>query len=175
MTTAFGLTLVDWNCPATYSGTRLGSWEVLCAHPLPQTDNAAVRRTPTGGIELSTSSTSHLGRLPIVIAAREGRTWGLFRPLQQNHFDSQIGSPLWVERLRLVGYWLLVPFAVAGAIAFRRRRISLVVPLSLMALVAVTVAFSFGDTRYRAPAEIALVLLAAGGIAAIGPKETHAA
>ena len=36
MTTALGLTLVDGNCPAVYSGTRLGSWEVLCACPLPR-------------------------------------------------------------------------------------------------------------------------------------------
>jgi hypothetical protein len=167
MTSAFGLTLVDANCNGTYDGARLGSWSVLCSLPQPRNKDAAqidseLRRRAQHYI------TGHLDRLPIVLAAREGRTWGIFRPLQQTHFDREIGSALWVERLRLFSYWMLAPMALIGAGIFRRRRITLVPVGAFFVLVAVTAALAFGDTRYRAPAEVAIVLLAATAADAAG-------
>jgi 4-amino-4-deoxy-L-arabinose transferase-like glycosyltransferase len=163
MTTAMGLTLRDSNCNYAYYGPALGSWGVLCSYPQPKTIDAAktdaeMRRRALRYIA------HHLDRVPIVLAAREGRTWGIFRPFQQTHFDQVIGSALWVERLRLFSYWTLAPLAIAGAVVFRRRRITLVPIAALFALVAVTAALAFGDTRYRAPAEVAIVLLAATAI-----------
>ena len=91
----------------------------------------------------------------------EGRAWSVFRPFQQTHLDSRIGSPLWVERLRLLSYWLLAPAAIAGAVVLRRRRVTLIPLLAVIIEVVVTAALAFGDTRYRAPAEVPIVLLAA--------------
>ena len=99
-----------------------------------------------------------------MLAAREGRTWGIFRPLQQTHFDARIGSALWVERLRLVTYWMLASMAIIGALVLRRRGITLIPVAALFFLVVVTVALAFGDTRYRAPAEVGIVLLAATAV-----------
>ena len=49
----------------------------------------------------------------------------------------------------------------------RRRRVTLIPLLAVFAEVVVTAAFAFGDTRYRAPAEVAIVLLAAVAVDAL--------
>ena len=61
----------------------------------------------------------------------------------------------------------MLPFAIAGAIALRRRRMPLSPLLAVIGTVAITVAITFGSTRYRAPADVAIALLAAVGIDAL--------
>jgi hypothetical protein len=64
-----------------------------------------------------------------------------------------------------VAYWVLLPFAVAGAVVLRPRRVLL--PLLMPALVVVVAtAVTFGDSRYRAALEVPLVVLAAIGATA---------
>ena len=45
---------------------------------------------------------THLRRLPIVVAARIGRTWSLYRPLDMVAFNKGEGREPWVTRLGLV-------------------------------------------------------------------------
>ncbi len=109
---------------------------------------------------------SHRRRLVVVLPAREGRTWGLFRPFQQLHLDL-ISGDIWFLRLQYFSYLAMLPFAIGGAIALRRRRMPLSPLLAVIGTVAVTVAITFGSTRYRAPADVAIALLAAVGIDAL--------
>jgi hypothetical protein len=58
-------------------------------------------------------------------------------------------------------YYALAGLAVGGAFVLRRRRVP-VFPLVAVGLdVVATVLVSFGQTRYRTPVEVSLVLLAA--------------
>ena len=69
-----------------------------------------------------------------------------------------------------ISFLVLVPFAVGGAVVLRRRRVK-VYPLLAQALLATFVAATtFGVTRYRAGAEIALVVLAAIAADAIATR-----
>jgi predicted RND superfamily exporter protein len=61
-------------------------------------------------------------------------------------------------------FYALVALAVVGAIALRRRRVPLIPLLAVVGAVIVTVAVVYGTTRFRAPAEVPLVLLGAVGI-----------
>jgi hypothetical protein len=63
-------------------------------------------------------------------------------------------------------YYVLVPFAVIGLVAMRRRRTPIWPVLALFVIATFAAATTFGVTRYRAPAEIGLVLAAAIGVAA---------
>ena len=58
----------------------------------------------------------HLRDLPAVILAREGRTWGVYRPFQQLHLDLVSGA-IWVLQAGLFSYWALAALAVGGACA----------------------------------------------------------
>ena len=71
-----------------------------------------------------------------------------------------------MNRLALFGFWLLVIPAVGGVVVLRRRRIPVYPLLGFFAIVAVTVATTYGETRYRAAVEVPLVLLAAVGLSA---------
>jgi hypothetical protein len=51
-----------------------------------------------------------------------------------------------------------------GAVTLRRRRVPLTPVLAVLAAVALTVGFVYGTTRFRAPAEVSLVLLGSVGI-----------
>jgi len=53
---------------------------------------------------------------------------------------------------------------IVGAVMWRKRKIILYPLYTQMVMVAVVVGMTFGSTRYRAPAELALVLLAATAI-----------
>jgi hypothetical protein len=71
----------------------------------------------------------------------------------------------------LVSWYVLAGLAVAGAVVLRRRHEVPVFPLLVVpAVVLMAVAAIFAQTRYRAPAEPAVVILAAASIDAVLPR-----
>jgi hypothetical protein len=58
-------------------------------------------------------------------------------------------------------YYLLMPLAIAGGFLLRRRRPDLLVLLAPVALVVVLSLIGYGIPRFRAPAEVTIVVLAA--------------
>ena len=151
------------NCDQAYWGRNTGSYDNSC--------NVG----PDGATRARDYALDHIGRVPIVILAREGRVWGFWAPLQQVQHDSgwQRTTPA-VNRLGLFEYWALVPLAALGVVVLRRRRVA-VYPLLVFVLVAaLAAAVTFGETRYRATAEVPIVVLAAVALdALIGRLTRH--
>jgi hypothetical protein len=58
---------------------------------------------------------AHKRRLPLVVAARIGRTWSLYRPLDMVSFNKGEGREPWVTRLGLVAYYPTLIAAVSDA------------------------------------------------------------
>ncbi len=103
----------------------------------------------------------HVNRLPVVMLARIGREWDLYEPVQMAHLETGEGRPFVASLVGLAFYYALLPFAVAGIVIMRRRRIDqwfLLVPAGVVTLVSALV---FGQPRFRAPFEVCLVVLAA--------------
>src|SRR4029079_17123691 len=96
-----------------------------------------------------------------------GRVWDLYRPFQNTEFSKIEGRPKWVSTLGLLNYWAMLPFAVWGVVALRRRKVILLPLLIQVVSVTVTAAYAYGVVRFRAPAEVALVVRAAVGIDAL--------
>ena len=67
----------------------------------------------------------------------------------------------------LIGYYLLMPFAIVGLVVMRRRRIPIFPYIAIAVSVTITVAMSFGITRYRAPVDTVIPVLAAIALDAI--------
>lgn len=105
----------------------------------------------------------HLGEMPAVVAARVGRTVGLYRFEQQSNFAFAEGRNATWERRGTRAFQVLAIVALAGLVAglVRRdvpwRRWLLVVPVIAVLLV---VAATYGNPRFRAAAEPSVVVLA---------------
>ncbi len=112
----------------------------------------------------------HPGYEARAIPARLGRVLGLYHPLQQIGLDTiPDGRKRPIAVMAWLGYYAVLPFAVAGAVAgWRRRRAQTVVLLVPLATVLLTVAMTFGNTRYRAIAEPTFVLFGASAMVALG-------
>ena len=67
-------------------------------------------------------------------------------------------------------YYVLMPLAIAGAVVLRRRRVTLYPLLAQALLATFTAATTFGVTRYRAGAEVAVVVLAALAVDAVAQR-----
>jgi 4-amino-4-deoxy-L-arabinose transferase-like glycosyltransferase len=157
-----GLTLLGANCHAAYHGSEIGLWVIapgVCipAHA-PPGDQSVV--SDDYRHDALVYARGHASWLPVVLAARLGRTWNLYRPVDMLRVNEREGRPRWATALGLVVYYPLVVLAVAGAVWLRRRR-GWLAPL-LVAPVVVTVATLafYGQTRIRLPAEPVIVLLA---------------
>jgi 4-amino-4-deoxy-L-arabinose transferase-like glycosyltransferase len=163
-----GFVLGVSNCDQTYSGELLGYWSTECGNETwpAGADESQIdvflRRTPTRYIK------DHLGRVPVVVAARVGRMWNVYRPFQGADLD------VFFERRgrlpTMVGLWSFYGigvFGAVGAVALYRRRVSLVPLVSLMALVTFSAAVAIPLTRYRIAAEVSWVVLGAIGVDAV--------
>ena len=68
----------------------------------------------------------HKSRLPLVVAARVGRLWGVFKPGQTTALDWWIEGrgrvPSWIA---LFFYYAMIPFAVLGLVRMWRRKITI--------------------------------------------------
>ena len=175
LSTGFGYTAQAGACPSTFYGARLGGFDqVRCLFFLKQNQiQDATLRDDALRRAAFTYTSKNFGRVPVVIAAREGRTWGLFAPGQQISLNGQLlNAPSWVLWLQLCVYGIVLVLAVAGAVLLRRRRVPLYPLLAFPITVVLSTAITFGDSRYRAPAEVTLVILAA---VAIGVATDHGA
>jgi hypothetical protein len=123
------------NCHESYYGASIGSWRFDCLPegdlPEDEAEEGAVLRRR--GFDYARD---HLERVPLVVAARVGRAWDVFRPLQ---YPSDSGREPWVARLSVASFYSLMPLGVAGAILLYRRR-GLVLPLVMQAAIVTIVA-----------------------------------
>lgn len=172
ISTGAGQTLAVGNCDLTYHGDFLGFYDTKCLLPPqiepPDLDDLSLADIEYRRIALEYMS-NHQRRLPVVMAARVGRQWHLFRPGQSIGLDGYVegrsggppGSSFWPVREALWSYYVLMPLAIAGLVLLRRRRTAIWPLLAQPALVTFVAASTFGITRYRAGAEITIVVAAA--------------
>ncbi|WP_421119972.1 ArnT family glycosyltransferase [Aquihabitans daechungensis] len=168
------------NCDAAYAGQFKGLWVTNVALDGNDADDA--RAGCFAGFDLTDDNeaeaaaelrsegmaylSDHKGRVPAVMAARLGRTFGLYQFTQQRNFAAAEGrNPMWDGR-GTRGFQVLALVGVVGLVISSVRRTRtwerwlLVVP---PAAVVVIVAFTYGNPRFRAAAEPAVVVLAALG------------
>ena len=104
----------------------------------------------------------HRDRLPAVLVARIQRTFALGRVEAQINFDNLAEArPFNASRAGVVAFWAVAVGAIAGTVTLRRRGVPSFPLTSAVVNVALTALLFYGSTRFRAPAEPALVLLAA--------------
>lgn len=166
ISTGLGPTLASTNCAAVYSGPFEGYWSMQCALDAPVSPGAdeSVQSSQEQAYAMRIIR-AHEGRLVPVVAARLGRGFGLFHPLQQVHLDSLIETrPHTWALLGLWMYYALAVVSVGGVVALRLRRVPVFPLLAVGVAVAVSIVLSFGDTRYRTPFEVSLAIMAAAGL-----------
>jgi 4-amino-4-deoxy-L-arabinose transferase-like glycosyltransferase len=167
LTTSFGSAMLQGNCESTYHGARLGYFRLGCAtlqRGVSDDPSIADGQERRKAIDFMKDNKS---RVPVVVAARVGRTFSVFRPFQQMQFDRDRNTELWVIRAGFFMYWALLALAVAGIVVARRRRVPVYPLLAFPATVLLSVLLTIGQTRYRAPAEVPLVLLASVAVDAM--------
>jgi 4-amino-4-deoxy-L-arabinose transferase-like glycosyltransferase len=170
ISTAIDTTLGGANCDAVYHGTQIGAWNDACfsditSRPIEESVAASEVRSRTAHyVE------HHLSRTPLVALARLGRAWDVFKPADNVTLGELQRRPRAWSWFALAMYVALIPFALAGANILRRRGMSLVPFVAMITLVAGTAVLFWGNPRFRRPAEIAIVVLAAVALDALATK-----
>ncbi len=168
-----GTTLLGANCPATYSGHTKGSWAISCVVAFNEEE-----RTEERGLDASEVSKlqrdaaieyalDNPGRWPGVVYARLGRTFGWYELRQQVFINQGEGRPEWASWWGYRSFWALVPVSIAGAVALRRRRESLLPAAATLATVVIVSAVFYGIGRFRLPLDVMTCVLAGAAVAAL--------
>jgi hypothetical protein len=166
LSTQMGPTLEAANCDDTYLGPAIGSWSVRCATQWGDRDRSVLDRV-TRHKALDYIG-DHTDRLPAVLTARVTRTFGLGHVDSQVHFDKFAeGRPLGASWAGVGMFYAVAVAAIGGAVILRRRGVPSFPLTSAVVNVLITVIVFYGSTRFRAPAEPALVLLGAVAIDAL--------
>jgi hypothetical protein len=164
------------NCDAAYYSRLIGTWPCyprLAVAP-GHTEADVSARLRDQGVDYASA---HAGRLPAVAAVRLLRSFDAWSPAAATRLEAAIGDrDLATDRAGVAIYYLLVPLAIAGALVLRRRGRPLGLLMAPFGLVVVVSVLGYGTPRFRVPAEIPLVVLAAVALAALaGKRRTGAA
>ena len=166
LSTNDGLALAGSNCDPVYYGSAIGLWttEGSCSFSPSELArlgdqsrvSAAYRSKAVDYIE------HHKRRLPVVVAARLGRTWSTYAVGQMVDYNQGENREPLVSWLGLVAYYPLMLAAAIGVVLlwrYRERRSLWVLLVPMISVTAVTV-LTYGQTRFRATAEPSIVVLA---------------
>lgn len=167
MSNGIGSTVMVANCDDTYHQPYLGYWSVGCAKTFPVLQHGDESEKEVEwrkqGLDYIKDN---LDRQPEMITLRVARMWdvGFFG---QNIFPfngALEGRGIWQSLIASLQYLLLLPLSIHGLVLLRRRRITIIPFLAIAAAITITAASTFGITRYRAPVDALLPVLAAGAI-----------
>jgi hypothetical protein len=175
------VTMAAANCDSTYYGDRIGYKDWNCA--VAAVDAAAAKypnwadfdqsqRDRRTRPEVVSYVRDHATRALVVAAARVGRVLKVYRVGQELDFDIHLhGQERGAVYAGLVSWYVLAVLAAAGTIVLIRRPGVTAWPLvAAVVTVLVAVALTFGQTRYRSPAEPAVVILSAAALTAWLPR-----
>jgi 4-amino-4-deoxy-L-arabinose transferase-like glycosyltransferase len=178
ISTGFGPALVSGACDDAFYGGFTGYWSRQC-----QLDAIAQSGLPDGADRSRLDEAQrhvavdylkdHVDRLPVVAVARVGRITGLYHLSQQERLDSFVGGrDDWVAWSQWWSFFAASILAIVGAVLLRRQRTPVFPLTSFVVLVLLTTIVFFGLVRYRAVAEVSLVVLAAVAVDAVVTKVT---
>lgn len=173
LSTNDGLTIIGANCDEVYRTTAIGLWSLQCAQRVPASgDQSQVSATyRRAGIDYLRANRD---RLPAVVATRVARAWSLYAPDQMAWYNQGEGRPRWASYLGLGMFYVLAVAAVAGGVVLRRRRVPVWPLAGTAVIVTVTAAAFYGLVRFRIPAEVAIVVLAAVAVDALVARRSPA-
>ncbi len=167
ISTQDGGTLLGSNCPATYSGDFVGFWLFECvAEVEPRVGEDQSETESRYRAAALDYIDDHIADTPRVMALRVGRTLGLYRPNQMTQLNVIEGRDPIASWIANVQFWSLI---VLSAVGLRRwptaaPRWPIVVTFGFT---IVMTALSYGNSRFRTPADIGLVVCASVAIVTI--------
>jgi len=167
LSTNDGIAMLASNCDEAFfgPGTGLTALGQCIPKQAPAGDQSVVSRVYRNrALEYIND---HKARTPVVVLARIGRDWGLYRPADMLDWNVNEGRPRWITGLGMVFYYPLLAFAIGGVVVLRRRGTRQWPLLMPPLIVTLGTLLAYGQTRFRVPAEPSLVVLAAVGIAAL--------
>jgi hypothetical protein len=95
--------------------------------------------------------------------------WDLYRFDQNIEFNGALeGRGIWQSRLATLQYFAMLPFAILGLVLIKLRKDPILPFLAFALSVTITAAITFGITRYRAPVDALLPVLAGGALVWLG-------
>jgi hypothetical protein len=169
ISTNIGSVVDGANCEATYGGELLGSWRYSdeCFEGFTQPE---LRYLDDESLAADLHrhegwhyAAHHVGDWPKVVLARLGRTVAVFRPAQLADLGALEGREQGAD---LVGYgliWASLGLGAVGALDLRRRGLPWWVPVTAVVAIWASTALTYGNPRFLATAQPALVALGATG------------
>lgn len=176
LSTNDGLTLVGANCDRVYGiddPGGIGFWNLWCKSDadffMPEGTTFADQSEQSAyyrriGVDYIAN---HKRLLPKVVGIRVARGFGVFGPDQMVWLNQGEGRETWASWTGYVTWWLLLVPAVAGGVVLWRRKVPVWPLASTVVIVLVTVAAFYGIVRFRLPADVAAVVLAAVALDAL--------
>lgn len=159
-TNSYGVLAVA-NCDETYHGRLIGFWYFNCDPGSEGDESERAIASRDRGLRYIRENVE---RTPAVVAARLGRVWELYRPWENASFTQFEGRPLWGSRAGLFSYYVLAVLAIPAFWVVRRRGLTLIPLVAQLVLVCAIVTYAYGSVRFRLPAEVVIVSLAAVSI-----------
>ncbi len=174
LSNGLGNAMMVSNCDSTYSGDLLGYYATPnCKEELSQRPGFSIQGDQSQQdrdkrrIAMDYAG-DHLGRLPVVVGARIGRSLGIYRPVQTMNLQVDWSLvPRWVGSWWLVAYVVIVLAAIPGLVRLRRSQVPVFPFVAFLVIVVAGSALTFGSIRYRAALEVPLLVLAGVGIDAL--------
>jgi 4-amino-4-deoxy-L-arabinose transferase-like glycosyltransferase len=158
--------LAGANCHGAYYTELIGTWACFPHNDPAWGENEAVISDHLRSRAFDYAG-DHAGRVPAVVGVRVLRVWDLWSPRAASAFEARIADRhIDAQRAAMASLYLLVPFAVAGAVVLRRRGEPIGILIAPVVSVTLVAALSYGSTRFRVAAEPSIVVLAARGFAA---------
>ncbi len=150
--------LAGSNCPSTYAGPSIGSWDFACTRSEIRSTMSEAAWTSEIRRDAISYARDNAGRLVVVVPAREARVWGLWDPRDLVARDA---AETRSERFQyLVWATGLATFVggLTGIVVLARAHRRIAVLVGAVALVAVTSVLSYGNPRFRTVAEPAMLI-----------------
>jgi 4-amino-4-deoxy-L-arabinose transferase-like glycosyltransferase len=165
LSTNGGLTALIANCERPYY-VDVGFIEPNCLTSCERFRENELRYSDCGTRVARRYAEDHLGRVPVVVAARVARTWNLYGIDRDLGYAQFGGRNRTVSKVGIAMLFVLLPLALLGAWTLVRRRRPLLPLLAPIVVATAATAVTFGFSQYRVGADVALIVLGAAGLEA---------